>query len=253
MYDRLAQFYEWEHLHFQDDLPLYSSYAQAAKGAILDAACGTGRIALPLAEAGFSVTGVDSSPEMLSIARSKAASSARAAKVRFVQSDLRRMDLGQRYGMALIALGSFQHMLTMDDQRQCLQRLSALLVAGGLLVIDLINPSPEWITAGDGALVHQRTAPYPHQEDRDQLSKYVARISDFGAQKDHLTLVYDLVAADGTLKRFNIVMELRFIFRYEAELLLAEAGFRLRAVFGDYSLENYQASSSRMILVAEKK
>ncbi|MGI5834993.1 MAG: class I SAM-dependent methyltransferase, partial [Chloroflexota bacterium] len=117
MYDRLAQFYEWEHLYFQDDLPLYLGFAQAADGAILDAACGTGRVALPLAEAGYQVTGVDSSPEMLSIARSKAANITPGAIVRFVQSDLRKMDLGQQFGMALVALGSFHHLLTVDDQR----------------------------------------------------------------------------------------------------------------------------------------
>lgn len=253
MYDRLAQFYEWEHFRFQDDFPLYFGFAQAADGAILDAACGTGRVAIPLAEAGYLVTGVDSSTEMLSIARAKAEKSARGVGVQFVQADIRTVDLGRQYGMALIALSSFQHMLTVNDQRRALERLNAHLKEGGLLVIDLINPSPEWISAGDGALVHQRTAPYPDSDGRDQLSKYVARVSDFGTQKDHLMLVYDLVSPDGTLRRYNAQMELRFIFRYEAELLLEESGFRLRGVFGDYNLEEYQASSPRLILVAEKR
>ena len=253
MYDRLAQYYEWEHLHFEADFPLYFAFAKATEGAILDAACGTGRIAIPLAEAGRLVTGIDLSPEMLSIARSKVANSPAADRVRFVQSDIRTMALGEQFGMAVVALGSFHHLLTTADQKLALFRLAEHLVTGGLLVIDLVNPSPEWISAGDGALVHQLTAPFPYPDGEKQLSKFVSRYSDFSNQMDRSLLVYDLICDDGALRRLTVEMELRFLFRFEAELLLEHAGFRLKNIFGDYSLEEYLSSSPRMILVAEKR
>lgn len=253
MYDRLAQFYEWEHHGFQGDLPLYLGFAKAAQGAILDAACGTGRLTLPLAEAGYVVTGVDSSAEMLAIARSRVANSPGGPRVQLEQADLRSIELGRLFGMAMVALSSFQHLLTTGDQRRALGRLAAHLAAGGLLVVDLVNPSPEWLAAGDGALVHQRTAPFPDPEGSEQLSKFVARTSYFDTQREQLLLVYDLVGAEGTMRRLSLEMELRFLFRYEAELLLEDAGFRLRGIYGDYDLEDYQTSSPRMILVAEKR
>ncbi len=253
MYDRLAQFYEWEHASFQDDLPLYLGFARTSAGPILDAACGTGRVSVPLAGQGHAVTGVDASAEMLAIARSKIDRRAIAGKVRLVQADLRTMELGEHYGMALVALGSFHHLLTIDDQRRALHRLASHLLPGGLLVVDLVNPSPEWLAAADGALVHQTTAPFPGPESPVQLSKFVARSSAFDTQTERLLLIYDLVDERGAVTRHSYQVSLRYLFRYEAELLLVETGFRLRDLYGDYDLEGYQASSPRMILVAERR
>ena len=253
MYDRIAQFYEWEHQSFRDDLPLYLGFARTSAGPILDAACGTGRVSLPLAEQGYAVTGVDASAEMLAIARSKIDRLKLTGKVRLVQADLRTMKLAAHHGMALVALGSFHHLETIDDQRRALHQLASHLLPSGLLLIDLVNPSPEWLAAGDGALVHQTTAPFPGADGPGQLSKFVARSSSFDTQTERLLLIYDLVDERGAVTRHSYQLSLRYLFRYEAELLLAEAGFRLRDVYGDYDLESYQASSPRMILVAEKR
>jgi len=253
VYDRLAQFYEWEHHSYLEDIPLYLGFAKASTGPILDAACGTGRVALPLAEAGYSVTGVDSSPEMLAIAQTRSMKSPARGRLRLLEADLRTMDLGERYGLAIVALSSFQHLLTLDDQRQALERLAAHLQRDGLLLLDLVNPSPEWMSGGDGALVHQETAPFPEPDGPELLSKFVARTSLFDIQTDEQLLVYDLVGSEGTLRRMAVEMKLRFLFRFEAELLLEATGFRLRALYGDYDLGAYHASSPRLILVAETR
>jgi len=253
VYDRLAQFYEWEHRSYQEDIPLYLSYAGASAGPILDVACGTGRVTLPLAEAGYSVTGVDSSPKMLSIARTRAMKSPARSRLQLLEADLRTMDLGERFGLAIVALSSFQHLLTIQDQRQALGRLAAHLQREGRLVLDLTNPSPEWMAAGDSALVCQRTAPFPGPDSPETLSKFVARTSNFDTQIDEHLLIYDLVGSEGVLRRMTVEMELRFLFRFEAELLLEATGFRLRDLYGDYNLDGYHASSPRLILVAEKR
>lgn len=253
LYDRLAQFYDWEHRDFREDLPLYLGFARASSGSILDAACGTGRVLYPLAEAGFPVTGVDQSAAMLEIARSRVGNSPFADRVRLERADLRSMELGELYGMALVALGSFHHLLTTEDQKTALRRLAAHLVAGGLLVVDLVNPTPEWLAAGDSTLVHQLSAPFPEPKGPDLLSKFVARTTHFETQRERSLLLYDRIDPKGNLHRQSFEVDTRFLFRFEAELLLAEAGFRLRDVYGGYDLESYQASSPRMILVAEKR
>jgi len=53
------------------DVEFYVAQARKTGGPVLDLACGTGRVAFPLAQAGFAVTGVDSSPGMIAIARAK--------------------------------------------------------------------------------------------------------------------------------------------------------------------------------------
>lgn len=252
IYDRLARYYDWEHRHFQDDLPLYLGFAQASAGPILDAACGTGRVLLALAEGGHTVVGVDSSPAMLGVARGRVDAGALGSRVSLTVGDLRTMKLDRAFGMALVALSSFHHLIGMADQRQALERLSNHLVAGCLLVLDLVNPSPEWLLAGDGTLVHQLTAPFPDDGGPDALSKFVARTTRFEQQREQWLLIYDRTTPEGAVHRQSFNIETQFLFRYEAELLLAEAGFRLRNIYGGYDLGSYQAFSPRMILVAEK-
>jgi SAM-dependent methyltransferase len=232
---------------------MYLGFAKASSGPVLDAACGTGRVLSALAQAGHSVTGVDVSQEMLKLAASRVERDHLEGRVRLGRADLRDMELGESYGMALVALSSFQHLLTGEDQREALQRLADHLTSGGLLVIDLVNPSPEWLAAGDGAMVHQLTAPFPEGGGPDLLSKFVVRTTHFELQRERMLLIYDRSSPDGALTRHTFQMETRFLFRYEAELLLATAGFHLKEIYGGYDLEDYQASSPRMILVAEKR
>jgi SAM-dependent methyltransferase len=253
VYDRLVQYYDWEHRHFQDDLPLYLDFAQSCPGPVLDAACGTGRVLMALAREGHTVTGVDSSAAMLGVARARVDAEGLGNRVALVEADLRTLSLQGRFGMGIVALSSFQHMVGMADQRLALERLSAHLVTGGLLVMDLVNPSPEWLTAGDGTLVHQFTAPFPDDDGAETVSKFVARTTRFEQQREHWLLIYDRTIPDGALYRQSFDMETQFLFRYEAELLLADAGFRLRNLYGGYDLDSYQAYSPRMILVAEKR
>ena len=170
-----------------------------------------------------------------------------------IQADLRTFDLGREFGMAMIALGSFHHMLSTGDQRATLAALAAHLRPKGLLVLDLINPTPEWLSAADGALVHQLTAPFPDAGGSDRLTKMVARSSSFETQSDHQLLIYDRVSPDGAVSRRLFEMELRYVFRYEAEILLDEAGFGVRGIYGGYDMEQYDSASTRMIFVAEKR
>src|SRR5262249_61203206 len=83
-------------------------------GPLLEWGCGPGRIALALAQAGLSATGVDVSAGMRALARRKSERLAAAASrcLTFVEGDMGRLDLGRRFGMAFIAFRSVQHLLT---------------------------------------------------------------------------------------------------------------------------------------------
>jgi SAM-dependent methyltransferase len=232
---------------------MYLAHARTASGEILDAACGTGRVLVPLVEAGHRVTGVDSSQAMLRLARSKLTAVRLSRKARLIEADLRTFELGREFGLALVALGSFHHLLTTGDQRAALASLAAHLRPGGLLVLDLVNPAPDWLSAADGVLVHQMTASFPDAGGPERLTKLVARQSRLETQSDHQLLMYDRIGPDGTLTRRVFEMEFRYVSRYEAELLLDEAGFRVIGLYGSYGMEHYAAGSLRMIFVAEKR
>ena len=91
----------------------YAAHAHARDEAVLEIACGTGRITLPLAQQGIRITGLDRSPEMLQIARQK---SKGLPHVRWVEGDMRTFDLGEQFGLVIFPGHPFQYMLTPDDQ-----------------------------------------------------------------------------------------------------------------------------------------
>src|SRR5216683_1095411 len=68
-YDSIAPFYDIEHAEFDEDLDMYRNFAELCGGKILELACGSGRLLLPLAREGYTLTGVDTSAGMLEIAR----------------------------------------------------------------------------------------------------------------------------------------------------------------------------------------
>jgi SAM-dependent methyltransferase len=105
------------------DVAFYGHLARELGGGVLELACGTGRIALALAEAGLEVTGVDISAGMLSVARRKAAARPLSVQQRlsFIQQDMSKLNLSRRFGFAFVPARSFQHLLTIDRQRQALE------------------------------------------------------------------------------------------------------------------------------------
>jgi SAM-dependent methyltransferase len=124
------------------DIAFYYRLAQATGGPVLELGCGTCRIALALAQAGLSLTGVDVSDGMLALARRKSERLAAAASrcLTFVQGNMAPLDLRRRFGMAFIAFRSFQHLLTVDEQRATLTGVRRHLRPDGRLALHLFDP-----------------------------------------------------------------------------------------------------------------
>src|ERR1035438_5395020 len=89
-YDLIAPFYDIEHAHFSEDLDLYRNFAELCGGKILELACGSGRVLLPLAQEGHNVTGVDTSAEMLALGRTQIEAAGVAAHCTLVQQNIDR-------------------------------------------------------------------------------------------------------------------------------------------------------------------
>lgn len=143
------------------EIEFYLELAREARAwglATLELACGTGRFAIPLAREGIDIVGLDNSPEMLAPARDK---SAGLKNVRWVDGDMRSADLGERFGLVFIADGTFQLMLSMEDQMACLRCAYDHLTPGGRLAFEIATPDivamGEWLTSKRGVL--QRTRP----------------------------------------------------------------------------------------------
>jgi SAM-dependent methyltransferase len=246
-YDPIARFYDADHASFDDDVPFYRELARRAGGAVLEAMCGSGRLLVPLARAGRRVTGFDSSPAMLELALERAAREGVERQVTLRCADVREPIADGPFALAIVALNSFMHLTTPSDQLAALARLRQALQPGGLLALDLFNPNPRLLAEYDNELVFDKQFELP---DGTRVQKFVAQQVDAAEQINHVTFLYDELSSEGNVRRHPILLEMRWVYRYELEHLLARAGFELEHIYGSYELDPFRSDSDIMLAVA---
>ena len=110
VYDAIARVYDPWSASVTEDVEFYVEEARASGGPVVELACGTGRISVPVAKAGISVIGVDASAGMLEVAREYAAAEGVALDLR--QGDMREPPVEERVPLVLIPFRSLLHMTT---------------------------------------------------------------------------------------------------------------------------------------------
>jgi len=245
-FDPIAHFYDADDGRLQEDIPALLGFARQTGGPILELGVGTGRLALPLAQAGYTVAGVDHSPGMLAIARVRLA--AFGEQVRLQQGDFRHFDLGQTFALAYCGFNSFLHLIETEDQLAALRCWRRHLRPDGMLVLDIYNPDLARLAAADGsfALADRWDDPAGGRV----IYKLFASEVDFAAQVVLLHTFYDAVDAAGQVQRTVAHKTTRLLFRRELALLLAQAGFQQVRYFGDYDLSPWESGSPRILAAA---
>ena len=240
------------------EVEFYLELAQQAKARglrTLEPACGTGRIAIPLAQAGIPVVGIDASPDMLARARDR---SAGLANVEWREGDMRSFDLGEQFGLVYIPVGTFQLMLETEDQLSCLRCIHRHLTPGGRLAFEVENPDltamADWLTSKGGTYVRRPQRDYVDATTGRRVLSWtsveyhpsVQRYLQHG-MREELNDDGDVVA-----RNYGQPMEVRYFHRYEMEHLLTRSGFEIEALYGDVLKNEYRATSSDFIWVARK-
>jgi len=241
-YDPLADLYDIEYSH-DYDVPFWLSLAEREGGPIVEWGAGTGRIAVPLAGAGFEITGVEVSERMVERGREK------SEAVEWVIGDMRSAKLGRRYGLAVCAFNSFLCLPNVDDALAFLRNAREHLEPGGLLGIEVSAFSPEELgdPPGGPELHHDFTRELPNGRlDRFSVSRY-----DSASQLLRMRLFYELYGASGELEeRRAHDLTIRVTGREELKLLLRLAGFEVETVYGGFEGEPFEAESDQLIVLA---
>ena len=149
-YDRIARLYDPWSASVTEDIEFYVEEARRSGGPVVELACGTGRIAVPVAQAGVLVIGVDGSAAMLEVARARAAAAGVGELVELRRGDLREPPVDERVPLVLVPFRSLLHMTTERDRERALRAARKLLLPGGRLVFDVFAPSTEDIEATHG-------------------------------------------------------------------------------------------------------
>ncbi|MBE6607708.1 MAG: class I SAM-dependent methyltransferase [Ruminococcaceae bacterium] len=140
-YDVLAEFYdrfnsEIDYKKWAQDISLYLQSKEIEKNAkILDIACGTGKMTIELAKMGYSLTGVDLSEEMLSVAQNAMAEISLYPTL--VCQDMTCLDLAQSYDAALCCLDSVNYIRGKDSLDGFFARAAEHIRTGGYLFFDV--------------------------------------------------------------------------------------------------------------------
>jgi SAM-dependent methyltransferase len=234
----VAQFYDHIVPYIErPDLDFYLEEAVDSGGPVLEIGCGTGRILLPTARADIPITGLDMSTHMLDICRQKLEGEPQNVRkqVTLVEGDMRDFDLGESFNLITTPFRPFQHLLTVEDQLSCLECIHRHLAPGGIFILDIFNPSLDYLTADHLGQEIEREHPFttPEGIKVERTHKITAR--DYHNQIQDVELIYYLTHPDGREERIVHAFPMRYLFRFEAEHLLVRAGFKVLELFADFN------------------
>jgi SAM-dependent methyltransferase len=142
-YDSIARVYDPWSASVTEDVEFYVEEARASGGPVVELACGTGRISVPIAKAGVSLIGVDASAGMLEIAREYGDTEGVRELLDLRLGDMRDPPVTERVPLVLIPFRSLLHMTTEADRLRALGAAHELLVPDGRIVFDVFAPSSE--------------------------------------------------------------------------------------------------------------
>lgn len=251
----LARLYDVDLLDDPGDVDLYLALASRTGGPILEIAAGSGRVALPLAQAGYDVTLVDIDAGMLARAGTAAEKLDPDVRARldFVEDDLVGLNLpgGPRFRLAILALNSILVLGSRDLQEQALKTMARHLVPGGLAVVDLWLPSAQELAHYDGrlSLEYVRTDP----ESGLIVTKSASAQYEPAAGYVNLTVIYDEGEQGGPTRRWLREDRMTLLNAGDLRSIAESAGLVVEVVAGDYALNAVSAYDERAILVARRR
>jgi SAM-dependent methyltransferase len=236
-----AAFYDLEFRGRADDLDFYTRRALAAGGAVLEVACGTGRITLPLARAGVDVTGLDVSAPMLALARRKA--DAEGLRVEWVHADGRDFELAKTFRLVFVAANALQHLLDAESVDAFFQCTRRHLDSDGRLIVDVFNPDVAKLSRGPEVR-------YPFKEIpvAGGPPVRVEACSRYDAAEQVLRFELHYADAGGRPLRVKRVA-MRCFFPLELDRICRANGFAVEEKFGNYDGQPFAGGSPKQIVV----
>ncbi len=219
----------------ENQLNFYVALAQRHPGAVLELACGSGQLIIPIATKSTPAVGLDNSPEMLTAAHHRA--QAAGVRVELVEGDMRTFELGQRFSLIFIARNSLLHLCSQEEFAALFSAVRRHLSPGGVFAFDIFSPDlrmPGRPNNERFAVMRKASPLYGEitveaTNDYDALSQVNRATWFISTSEQHDAWVAPL--------------HLRWIFPQELHALLAANGFRLERRDGDYSGGDFVSGS----------
>ena len=232
-----ADFYDMEFDSRREDLNFYRHVARRTQGPILEIACGTGRLTVPIAKLGRPTFGLDINPGMLNNARQRA--QRESTQVCWIKSNATSFSLKKRFGFIFMATNALQHVQQNGDVLKLFRTVKHHLRPNGLFVFDVFNPDIQKLA---------RTRRYRQKQiilsqgsiiNVDARSRYEAAIQ---------ILKFELFYSQRRKKDFLVKeVEMRCFFPQELDALITYADLRLKKKLGSFNGDAFQSISPQQI------
>jgi SAM-dependent methyltransferase len=223
------------------DIDFYIHVARKCGGPVLELGCGSGRILIPTARAGLNITGLDSSERMLAICRAAIEGEPPQVRQRIAlyHGSITDFDLGGRFQLITMPFRPFQYLLTVEEQLACLAAIGRHLEPSGQLVFDLFNPSVYALSRPVDPRATDEEPPFTHPDGRTVVRRNRILDRDLARQTFAGELTYEITYPDGRTESLVHRYRFRYLFRFEAEHLLARAGFTVDCVYSAFDRAPY--------------
>ena len=243
--DEFPYLYHAHHSRHMEDLPFWLGLAELQGGRLLELGCGSGRILIPLAEAGYRVTGIEIDPGMLQVLRANLPEDL-LPRVKLVEADFTDFQLGEEYGLVILPCNTYS---TLDAARRLalLACVARCLPAGGVFVAGLPNPAllRQMPSYGDPEVEEV----FPHPLD----GRPVLVSSSWRRTAQGVTIAWDYQSESPDGQSRVIHREVRHQM-VNAQTYLSElhgAGYTAVELFGDFDGSAYRRQSEHLILAAK--
>ncbi|MGH6930580.1 MAG: class I SAM-dependent methyltransferase [Dongiaceae bacterium] len=231
--------YDAEYGGIDEDGAFFLRLAEACGQRLLDLGCGTGRLAIPLAQRGKQVTGLDGSAAMLAHAQRKAPD----LPIRWMAGDFRHYDLGRKFDLIISCAHAFQALLTEADRLAFLRCAQAHLAEGGILSFDTRNTVPLHLdVSGRECFWHSFALPGGGLVEVSGIEAYdaatgIMHYRTFRTRRD-------------SGLRTETVLDIKFTAPDDLRRLLQVSGLREDRMFGDFSGGPLTDASPEIVVIA---
>jgi SAM-dependent methyltransferase len=235
-----------------DDVDRYKQLIKQYGTNVIEFGCGTGRVSIPLVMDGNHATAVDVSAALLKRFKNKVAqiSGFPSENLTIIKQDVTKLSLPKtNYDVVVCAFNSLLCIPDFDLQQQTLFRAAEHLRPNGLLALDIWNPLVQNL---HGDKVPEYYFTRRRTDNGNPYTRYAATGPMDIDQVQHVFGWYDETLSNGTTERTSYSLEWRIIFRYEIELMLEKAGFKISEIFGGNNREPLTRDSLKMFIEAVK-
>jgi SAM-dependent methyltransferase len=224
-------------------LPYYVELFRQTSGDVLELACGTGLLTVPVASAGSPIVGIDASAAMLNTAKERAV--AAKVSVEYLLGDMRNFSLGRRFGLIFIARNSLLHLHSSEDILSAFAMVRRHLAPEGIFAFDIFNPNVRILASPPG----QRFSVF--QKETESFGTLAVEGTNDYDSATQVNRGHWYVSAQGKPDVWILPLALRSIFPQELPLLLAAAGFHLKSRAGDLEQTPFDSSSRLQVCLCQ--